>query len=165
VEVNLKQIIRILALLFVSISSPAQKSSSADHADAFTFELANGRYWISLKSTTGGQGDFMCGLASGWDFRGTTDLAKGSVIAATQGRPKNCDELAELVTAGYVDPANRDLPIGWVFLAELAIKRGETTPDRVFPALRQLVSKILNADPTNFISLDPIPTIIGAATK
>jgi len=74
--------------------------------------------------------------------------------------------MADLVTAGYGDPVNIELPVGWVFLAELAVKRGATTPELVFGALRSLLYKSNHLTQTTPISeLSPVSAILGASKK
>jgi hypothetical protein len=109
---------------------------------------------------------FLEGVYDGWHLRETEDTIDGKmvhILAASKGSSLSFEELAEMVNAAYSDPENRSLPVGWVMLADLAIQRGETSRDRVFPALlRHLAAiseKTHGARPSE---VSPIDTILSA---
>ena len=76
----------------------------------------------------------------------------------------------DLIDEGYKDPANIELPVWWVFMAEVHIKRGDMPPDKAFTALRHLLTQInastevLTADKWNE-KFNPIDALNDAKTK
>jgi hypothetical protein len=107
-----------------------------------TFRLKNGRFWASLPSET--QPMYLAGIVEGWELRADTEeLVQGKVInALRRGGSVTYSELARMVSTAYSSAENLSLPIGWVLMADLAIQRGETTIEAVFPALRRHLSSI-----------------------
>lgn len=98
----------------------------------------------------------------GWSLRQETEEeVPGKVLAATiPCGTVQYAELAEMVTTAYSEPENRNLPVGWVMLADIAIECGRTTSNLVFPALRAHLAKEASGS-----SISPIDTINSVSTS
>jgi hypothetical protein len=144
----------------------ATTSARDDQADERTLELTNGRFWNSLPESDEIRAVFIKGIIDGWKLRGETEGSiKGSVLLAlTPGSGFTFGELVQMVNDAYRQPENRSLPVGWVLMASMAIHRGETTKERVFPALRRHLSKCLDVSRRVPMSeINPIDTINAAS--
>jgi len=151
----------LLGLCFL-ICFCAITSAKDDQANDRTFQLANGRFWNSLPENDEVRGVFLVGIRDGWEFRAETEgTALGMVINALRSDSSiTFGELTQMVNDTYRQPENRSLPVGWVLMASMAIQRGETTKERVFPALRSHLSKCFdNSRVVPMSEIDPISTI------
>lgn len=156
---------RTFATLILLISILSRGAIAADKDGAETFGLKNGRFWNTLPEGSA-RPLFLLGILDGWELRGQTeDEVSGKVILALSPCGTiETEELAEMVTAAYKEPENRNLPVGWVMMANFAIQCGRTTRDVVFPALRKHLADV--AGKTVFGGArGPIDVILSVSTK
>jgi hypothetical protein len=149
--------------------APPIKSEPQSQAQARTFGLINGRGWALLSEE--GKTAYFVGLMDGWDARqglaGDTTVA---VILAMWTNDISLGNSVDLIDQGYKDPANIDLPVWWVFMAEVSIKRGDMSSDKAFTTLRHLLTQInvstevLSKDKFNE-RFSPINALTAAKTK
>ena len=134
-----------------------------------TLRLINGGGWAMFSDE--GKLAYFLGLKDGWNARqgleGSVDVA---VLLAMNTGNIPLRNAVDLIDEGYKDPANIDLPVWWVFMAEVSIKRGDMPPDKAFTTLRHLLSQInastevLPADQFNE-RFSPIHALNAAKTK
>jgi len=154
-----------LLLLLSVLGTRAAAADKTQKDDSKTFGLRNGRFWNVLEASE--RARYLEGIVDGWELRGhTQDVVSGRVISALSacGGSFTFDEAAEMITAAYIEPENRTLPVGWVMMADLAIQCGRTTRDAVFPALRKHLATI--GDKTvSSVEISPIDTILSVSAK
>jgi len=105
--------------------------------------LRNGRFWNSIGEST--RLSFLNGMADGWEMEHRAEIQEHSsltILGKAWVSDLTYGEMSKMVTKTYQQPENLTLPIGWVALASLAIQRGETTQDTVFPALRKFLADL-----------------------
>jgi len=151
----------IFILLIITFSTGAPGAENADE----TSRMKNGRFWSAL---TDDERIFVTmGIHDGWELRGQTESATQGMVLRAFNRcasPVTNGEDAEMITLAYKEPENRVLPIGWVVMADEAIRCGETTGDVVFPALRKFLADTSGKD-ISYPGLSPIPVILSVSTK
>ena len=111
-----------------------------DSDEFMTLSKRNGRFWNALPTSVSVRELFLMGITEGWDLRTAEDEeVPGKMLIAFSpgGSSVMFTELVEMVNAAYSAPENRSLPVGWVLMAEMAVVRGSTTRDLVYPALRK----------------------------
>jgi len=127
-------------LLCASGSCASQEPKS----ETRTRGLINGHAWAMLSDDQGKIGYFL-GLLDGWkaqqDLKGYVTV--GEILAMGSTENISLQNAIDLIDQGYKDPANIELPVWWVFMAEVAIKRGDMPPDTAFTALRHLLTQIM----------------------
>jgi hypothetical protein len=101
---------------------------------------------------------FITGMNDGWEARKFTErTAISDNIFSASGRVRMSD-IAAMVSAAYSDRTNVNLPIAWVAMACLAIQKGETTRELVFPALRSHMTA-MSQGMHDLTEVNPIPVI------
>ena len=141
------------------------RAIGADKEDE-TYGMKNGRFWNALADDSE-RPLFLLGFEDGWSLRGHTEsTVLGKVITALHpcGNSITYGEESEMITATYKEPENRNLPIGWVLMADSAIQCGRTTRDAVFPALRKHLADI-SGKTVGVDALIPIDVISSVSTK
>ena len=102
----------------------------------------NGHGWAVLSDDQGKFGYFL-GLMDGWKARQEQESSLTvALLLAMSTDHISLQNAVELINEGYRDPANSELPVWWVFMAEVHIKRGDMPPDKAFTALRHLLTQI-----------------------
>jgi hypothetical protein len=115
--------------------------SQEPKSETRTLRLVNGHGW-AMFSYEGKIGYFL-GLMDGWEARqGQEGSVKVALLLAMSTDHISLQNAVDLIDEGYKDPANIDLPVWWVFMAEVSIKRGDTSPDKAFTVLRHLLTQI-----------------------
>lgn len=131
-----------------------------------TLGLRNGRFWNSLADEA--RPFFLIGMLEGWQFH---QLRAGAFTvkeakAFWTSTSFTIGDLGDMLTSVYSEPENLDLPIGWAMMACHAVKRGDTTRDAVFMALRKALSdEVRRKDPHPANALDPMDVILNARPK
>jgi hypothetical protein len=126
-----------------------------------TFGLLNGQYWKEIGSEDA-RSIFITGMIDGWDARKFTEhVSIVDNIYSASGRVTMRD-IAVMVSAAYSDRTNVNLPIAWVTMACLAIQKGETTKELVFPALRSHMTA-MSQGMHELTEVNPIPVIWKAS--
>ena len=156
---NLRMIATFSLLLF-ALSTAAVAENAEE-----TFRMKNGRFWNALNADE--RIFVVMGIDDGWELRGQTEGETQAKVlrafnrcttAATNG------EEAEMITKAYQEPENRNLPIGWVMMADAAIRCGQTTANVVFPALRKFLADVSGKE-ISYPGLSPISAILSVCTK
>lgn len=118
-----------------------------------TLGLINGHGWAIFSDDQGKMAYFL-GFEDGWkaqqDLEGSVKVSE--ILAMGSTDKISLRNAVDLIDEGYKDPANIELPVWWVFMAEVHIKRGDMPPDKAFTALRHLLTQI-NAS-TEVLPLD-----------
>jgi|SRR5579862_1944208 len=144
----------LLSLVLLSAQSPRDQ----------TFNLKNGRLWLSLPDDET-RSVFLMGQFDGWNLlRNTEKEIKTAVLVVMgHGGPLTMVELAAMVTKAYAAPENLSLPIGWVVMASLAVQRGEVSGDVAFAALRKFLTGLTSRANGRVIGseMNPIDLILG----
>ena len=151
----------MLLLLILRIGATA---AGADNEDQ-TYGMKNGRFWNGLDDDSE-RTAFLVGLDDGWSLRGDTEsIVSGKVLLALHPCASSITygEEVEMITAAYKEPENRNLPIGWVMMADRAIQCGETTSNAVFPALRKHLADRKTGGGDTLVG--PIDVISSVTTK
>ena len=145
-------------------------ASQEPKSEPRTLGLANGHAWSILSDGQGKVGYFL-GLMDGWKARqGLENSIPVAMLLAMSTDHISPQNAIDLIDSAYKDPANIELPVWWVFMAEVAIKRGDMPPDKAFTALRHLLTQIsastevLTADKFNE-KFSPIKVLNAAARE
>lgn len=150
---------RLKLLLLFALGLPTSSHMAAEQRpDVRTLGQVNGYWWGS--SSEADKSAYFLGLMDGWHERGRTEsVIKGATIRAMDTDGMTLERAVTLIDHGYSDPANSDLPIGWVFMAEVSIKRGDTSADSAFTALRHLLNKARTEGKEKVIFVEPVEAL------
>jgi hypothetical protein len=133
---------------------------AASNPDDTYGDMKNGRFWNTLPSDA--RPFFLFGMLEGWQLRQLREQYIEAKVAKAfwmSGGGFTMGDLANMVTSVYNEPENLDLPIGWVAMGCYAVKRGDTTRDLVFMALRKHLSDSLSKKAHPAFEDDPIDVI------
>ena len=154
----------ILLLLFATGSF----ASTGSEPETRTLRRINGHGWALFSDE--GKIAYFLGFMDGWktqqDLEGSVKVSE--ILAMGETEKIALRNAVDLIDEGYKDPANIELPVWWVFMAEVHIKRGDMPPDKAFTALRHLLTQInastevLTADKWNE-KFNPIDALNSAA--
>lgn len=161
---------RILLALLLLLFATGSFASTGSEPETRTLGLINGHGW-AIFSDDQGKMAFFLGLMDGWKARqGLEGSIKVSMVLAMSTEKISLHNSVDLIDEGYKDPANIELPVWWVYMAEVHIKRGDMPPDKAFTALRHLLTQInastevLPADKWNE-KFNPIDALDAAKAK
>lgn len=161
---------RVAVVFFCLLCAVGHLATQESKSETRTLGLINGHGWAVLSNDQGKFGYFL-GLMDGWRARqGLEGSVTVSLLLAMSTDHISLQNAVDLIDEGYKDPANIELPVWWVFMAEVHVKRGDMPPDKAFTALRHLLTQInastevLPADKWNE-KFNPIDVLSAAKTK
>lgn len=134
----------ITIVLFFTLLNAAAFTGQSPAADTQkTIGMNNGRYWRSLNEGPP-RSIYLTGMLDGWSLSLHSEAGVSgkylNIFGRGAGGSFTTDDLADMITSVYANTENINLPITWVAMGCLAVVRGETTRDLVFPALRNYLT-------------------------
>jgi hypothetical protein len=125
---------------------------SDDEVVVRTVGFENGRQWNKISDSF--KLGFIAGLIDAWEMRDQTEETRDGYvqIALQPSSNTTLGDLREMVEGVYKHPENLDLPIGWVLMACISVKKGENTSDAVLAALRKYTSGLREEDHPYFLT-------------